>query len=115
MRVRQSIPLPEEKKTLSHVVTRTTAAAGVAAGGRSSRRRKVRVPELPSNKFLEEDEEEDNHLNNTANNTESPRRPPFGRYVFLDNATWVILSFFTGVCGNNRMNYSFYKTHISMD
>ena len=79
MMVRQSIPLPEEKKTLSHVVTRTSAAGGVAGGGRASRRRKVRVPELPSNKFLEEDEE--TYLKN--NNIESPRRPPFGWFYYL--------------------------------
>lgn len=50
MLVRQSIPLPEEKKTLSHVVARTTpglAGRGVFA----SSSRKVRVPELSSNKF----------------------------------------------------------------
>ncbi|KAH9280633.1 Neuronal acetylcholine receptor subunit beta-3 [Echinococcus granulosus] len=77
MMVRQSIPLPEEKKTLSHVVTRT-GAGGLS--GRSSRRRKVRVPELPSNKFLEDDDDDDDHIinTNTTTNNESPRCPPFG-------------------------------------
>lgn len=96
MLVRQSIPLPEEKKTLSHVVART-AAGGVVAGlggasgavSRGSRRRKVRVPELPSNKFLEdyvddlETGDGDGHFNSnnaySNNNNESPRRQPFGR------------------------------------
>ncbi len=50
MLVRQNIPLPEEKKTLSHVVARTTGVAGRAS------RRKVRVPELASNKYLGEDD-----------------------------------------------------------
>uniref|UniRef100_A0A5K3FBT6 Neur_chan_LBD domain-containing protein n=1 Tax=Mesocestoides corti TaxID=53468 RepID=A0A5K3FBT6_MESCO len=54
MLVRQSIPLPEEKKTLSHVVTRT--AAGL--GGRHARR-KLRVPELHSSKFLGDDDLDD--------------------------------------------------------
>ncbi|KAL5108266.1 Neuronal acetylcholine receptor subunit beta-3 [Taenia crassiceps] len=77
MMIRQSIPLPEEKKTLSHVVTRTGTGG---LGSRSSRRRKVRVPELPSNKFLEDDDEDDEHINNTntTTNNESPRRLPFG-------------------------------------
>ncbi|KAL5963865.1 Neuronal acetylcholine receptor subunit alpha-4 [Taenia solium] len=77
MMVRQSIPLPEEKKTLSHVVTRTWTGG---LGSRGSRRRKVRVPELPSNKFLEDDDDDDDHMNNTntTTNNESPRRLPFG-------------------------------------
>lgn len=80
MMVRQSIPLPEEKKPLSHVVTRTGTGG---LGSRGSRRRKVRVPELPTNKFLEDDDDDDDHMNNTntTTNNESPRRLPFGRFL----------------------------------
>ncbi len=46
MLVRQNIPLREEKKTLSHIVTR------IADHSSSRRRRLLRVPELPSNKFF---------------------------------------------------------------
>ncbi|VUZ45046.1 unnamed protein product [Hymenolepis diminuta] len=92
MLVRQSIPLPEEKKTLSHVVART-AGGGVLAGlggsagmGHGSRRRKVRVPELQSSKFLDDYDDDldtgdlEGHFssyNNYNNNNESPRRQPF--------------------------------------
>ncbi|KAM7542020.1 hypothetical protein Aperf_G00000015663 [Anoplocephala perfoliata] len=95
MLVRQCIPLPEEKKTLSHVVTRTatsgvvTGLSGTSSGvGRGSRRRKVRVPELPSDKFLEDYDDDletgdgDGHFNNSNafsnENNESPRRQAFG-------------------------------------
>ncbi|KAM7542916.1 hypothetical protein Aperf_G00000015731 [Anoplocephala perfoliata] len=95
MLVRQGIPFPEEKKTLSHVVARTTGS-GVVTGlggtsggvGRGSRRRKVRVPELLSDKFLEdyddvfETADGDGYFNNSNtfsyNNNESSRRQPFG-------------------------------------
>lgn len=43
MLVRQHIPLPERKKTLSHVVTRSAITRV---------RRKIRMPELPSSKFM---------------------------------------------------------------
>ncbi|VDO04439.1 unnamed protein product [Rodentolepis nana] len=77
MLVRQSIPLPEEKKTLSHVVART-ASGGVLAGlggsagmGHGSRRRKVRVPELQSSKFLD-DYDDDLDMGNLEGHFSSP-------------------------------------------
>ncbi|KAM7541968.1 hypothetical protein Aperf_G00000015684 [Anoplocephala perfoliata] len=88
MLVRQSIPFPEEKKTLSHVVSLTTSGVVTGLGGapRGYRRRKVRVPELPSDKFLEDYDDDletgGGYFNNnnafSNSNNESPRRQPFG-------------------------------------